>query len=287
MSASTTALPVEHPADVELHIRPKKGWIGIDFAELWVCKELLGFLIWKDVKVRYKQTVLGMVWAILQPLLSMAIFTVIFGNFVGIGAKLPEGLSYPLFVYAGLLPWQFYSTAVNTGGMSLVNQQHLLTKVYFPRLFLPASALGVAGVDWLISFAVFLVLIPLLGGQFLWTLVFVPFLLLLTGVVALGMSYLLSALTVHYRDFRFLIPFMLQTWMYLTPVIYPSKLLGEYSWILAINPLTGLIDAYRGCILGMEFSVINLLISLVVAAGLLVFGALYFKRTERRFADIA
>lgn len=269
----------------EIVIRPRKGWIGIDWAELVRYRELLYFLVWRDVKVRYKQTVLGAAWAILQPVFSMVIFSIIFGKF----AKIPsDGLPYPIFVYAGLLPWTFFSNSVRLSGMSLVNQSQLLTKIYFPRLFVPTASIGAGLVDFALSFTVYLAIM-------LWymrlpglTVLLLPLLLLLTVITALGTGYLLAGLTVTYRDFRFVIPFMLQVWMYASPVIYPVTLLPEkYRWIMALNPMSGIIGGFRSTLLNQPIDWSGLAISSLVAISVLVFGLYNFRRVERRFADIA
>lgn len=269
----------------EIVIRPRKGWIGIDWAELVRYRELLYFLVWRDVKVRYKQTVLGAAWAVIQPVFSMVIFSIIFGKF----AKIPsEGLPYPIFVYAGLLPWTFFSNAVRQSGMSLVNQSHLLTKIYFPRLFVPAACIGAGLVDFALSFGVYL-------GIMLWymhlpglTVLLLPLLVLLTIITALGTGYLLAGLTVTYRDFRFVIPFMMQAWMYASPVVYPMTLLPEkYRWIMALNPMSGVIGGFRSTLLNQPIDWSGLGISSLTAISIFLFGLHNFRRVERRFADIA
>jgi lipopolysaccharide transport system permease protein len=266
-------------------ILPRSGWMPIDWRELWEFRELLYFLVWRDIKVRYKQTVLGIAWAVLQPVLSMVVFTVIFGRF----AKIPsENLPYAVFVYAGLLPWMFFSNSVSHGGQSLVNQQYLLTKIYLPRLFLPTASIGVALVDLAISFGVYGVILALYGVMPSWQTVFVPLLVLLTAVAALGLSLLVSAMMVSYRDLRYVVQFMLQALMYVSPVVYPVSLIPRrYQWLLALNPMAGIIDGYRAAILGKPWNLTTLCVSTMTALGLFVFGLFYFRRTERRFADIA
>lgn len=269
----------------ETIIRPRRGWIAINWSELWERRELLVSLVMRDVQVRYKQTVLGASWAILQPVFSMLIFTIIFGRF----AQIPsEGVPYAVFVYAGLLPWTFFSTAVTQAGQSLVNQQALLTKIYLPRMFIPAAPVGGALVDLAISFGVFAILLAVYGQVPGWGIVMVPGLVLLTVAAALGMGLLLAALTVSYRDFRYVVPFMMQAWMYASPVIFPFSIVpAEYRWLLALNPLAGIIDGFRAAFLGRSFDWLTLGISASMSIGLLVFGMFYFRKTERRFADIA
>lgn len=274
----------------EIVIEPRRGWLTIDRRELWRHRELLFFLVWRDVKVRYKQTVLGVAWAVLVPVLSMLVFTAIFGNFAGFKGKLPTGLqvAYPVYVYAGLLPWLFFSNAISLGGLSLVNQQQLLTKIYFPRLFVPTATVGSALVDMGLSFCIFLGLLAYYGIVPSIGIVFVPLLVVWTAVASLGIAYLLSALTVAYRDFKFVIPFTVQIWQFLSPVVYPSSMVPErYRWLLALNPLTGIIDGFRAAVFGVPVSWLNLGISALSAAALFTLGITYFRQTERRFADIA
>jgi lipopolysaccharide transport system permease protein len=273
--------PLELP---ELVIEPRRGWVGIDWRELVHFRELLYFLVWRDVKVRYKQTVLGVAWAVLQPLLSMAIFTVIFGKL----AKLPsDGLPYAVFVLVGLVPWTFFATAVGQSAQSLVNQQHLLTKVYFPRMFMPAAAVGVALVDLAISFCVLAVFLAIYRVGPGWGVAAVPLLVLLTLLVATGMGLLLSAVTVMYRDFKYVVPFMLQVWMYLSPVVYPVSLVPpRWQWMLALNPMAGIIDGFRSALLGKQWNWGALLVSAGVSVGVFVVGLVGFRRMERKFADV-
>jgi lipopolysaccharide transport system permease protein len=269
----------------EVLLRPRRGWVAIDWRELWLQRELLFFLILRDVKVRYKQTVLGVGWAVLQPLFMMVIFTLFFGRMAGIPS---HGFPYPVFNYAGLLPWVFFSNSVTLAGLSLVNHQALLTKVYLPRLFVPSAHIGGALVDLSISFCVFLVLMTAYGIMPGSGVVMLPVLILLTIAAALGAGLTLAALTVSYRDFRYLQQFMLQAWMFLSPVIYPlSEVPERYQWIMALNPLTGIIEGYRSAFLGLPWNWPVLGISTVVTALMLMFGLFYFRKTERRFADIA
>ena len=271
-------------ADV-LVIEPQRGWRSIDFGELWRYRELLYFLVWRDIKVRYKQTVIGAAWAILQPLCQMVIFSVIFGAF----AKIPsEGFPYPIFVYAGLLPWTFFANAVSQSSVSLVNQSQLLTKVYFPRLFIPSSSIGVGLVDFSLSFGVYVCLMLWYGHAPGVSVVLLPLLLLLTMMTALGVGVFLASVTVAYRDFRLVVPFMVQIWMYLSPVVYAVTLVPEkYRWIMAFNPMTGIIGGFRSVLLNQPVDWNALGISLLISSILLTIGVANFRRTERRFADIA
>ncbi len=274
----------------ELVIAPHSGWIAVDVRELWRHRELLYFLVWRDVKVRYKQTVLGVAWAVLVPVLSMLVFTVIFGNFAGLKDTLPEGLqnAYPVYVYAGLLPWLFFANAVSLGGLSLVNQQQLLTKIYFPRLFVPTATVGGGLVDMGISFCIFLGLMALYRIAPPTTVVFLLPLVFLLILASLGIAFLLSALTVSYRDFKFVIPFLVQIWQFLSPVVYPSTIIPDrYRWLLALNPLTGIVDGFRSVLLGTPFPGLTVGVSSLTTIVLFTFGMMYFRKTERRFADVA
>jgi len=266
-------------------IRASRGWIGIDWPELWRFRELLYFLVWRDFKVRYKQTTLGVAWAVLQPVFNMVVFTIIFGRLAHLAS---DGLPYAVFVYAGLLPWTFFSAGVNLAGLSLVNQQNLLTKVYFPRLFVPAASIGAGLVDLAISFGVYAVILAFYRFPPSWQIVYLPFLILLTVLATLGAGLLLAALTVTYRDFRFVIPFMLQAMMYISPVVYPVSLVPKrYAWLLALNPMAGIIDAYRSAILGKPWNLTTLSVSTATTLILFTYGLFYFRKTERKFADIA
>ncbi len=270
---------------MELVIRPRRGWIGIDWAELYRYRELLYFLIWRDVKVRYKQTVLGIAWAVLPPVFTMVVFTVVFGGF----AQLPsEGLPYPVFTYAGLLPFTFFSNGVSQAGQSLINQQHLLTKVYFPRLFVPSSAIGSGVVDFAISFGVYACILAIYGVTPSWGIVFMPFLVVITILASLGLGYMLAALTVAYRDFRYVLPFLVQALMYISPVIWSVETVpSRYQWIFGLNPMTGVIDGFRSAVSGKPWNMTLISMAVLVSAALFAFGLFYFRKTERRFADIA
>ena len=268
-----------------LVIQPRSGWIPIDWRELWEAREILAYLVLRDVKVRYKQTVLGVAWAVLQPLFTMAIFTVIFGRLAGIPS---DGLPYAVFVFAGLLPWTYFSNAVNSASGSLLNQQALLTKIYLPRLFLPGTAIGGGLIDLGISFLVFLAIMGWYRVMPSWGFLAVPFLVLLTTAAALGVGLVLAAVTVTYRDFRYVVPFMIQSWMYVSPVIYPVSVVPpQWQWALAINPMVGVIDGFRSALLGLPWNLTTLTVSTLSAFLMLTYGLFYFRKTERRFADIA
>ena len=279
-----SATPHDHEVR-RLVIRPRSGWIAIDWRELWESRELLYFLVLRDVKVRYKQTVLGVAWAVLQPLFTMLIFTLIFGRF----AKIPsDGVPYALFVFAGLLPWTFFSNNISQASMSLMNQQTLLTKIYLPRLFIPSSSIGSGLIDLLVSFGVFAMLMIYYRVGLGPGVLVVPFLVLMTAAASLGIGLWLAALIVTYRDFRYVVPFLVQSWMYLSPVIYPVSMVpAKWQPLLAINPMAGIIDGFRSALLGLPWNYTTIGISTVSSLVLLAFGLGYFRKTERSFADVA
>jgi len=265
-------------------IEPARGWRMLDWRELWAYRELLWVLTTRDIKVRYKQTVLGAGWAILRPFITMVIFSVVFGQL----ARMPsDGLPYPVFVYAALLPWTFFSTAIATSGQSLVGSAHLVSKVYFPRLIIPLSSVGAGLVDLLISTGVLLLMMLYYGVGWSWNLLAAPLLLLFVIFTALGVGTLLSALTVAYRDFTHLTPFMVQIWMFITPVIFPVSLVPDrWQWVLYLNPMTGLVEGFRSAFLGRPFDLAGLGISFAIAIAVFLVGVAYFEKVERRFADI-
>jgi lipopolysaccharide transport system permease protein len=288
-AAAMTAASSDQP---ELVIKPRKGWIAVDWRELWTHRELLYFLVWRDVKVRYKQAVLGIAWAVLAPVLSVMVFTLIFGS-KGMGADkhLPPGLPTSLFIFAGLIPWLFISAAINGGGLALVNQQNLLSKIYMPRLFIPTSTIGSSLVDMCISFGVFFGFMAFKGYTPSVGVLLLPLLILLTVLMSMGLAFSLSAMTVTYRDLRFLIPFITQIGMWVSAVVFPYKTIGvlaNHEWVLLFNPIFGIIDAFRSALFpGWGWRPWHLLASILWTAAILAFGLFYFRKTERRFADIA
>lgn len=265
-------------------INPPAGWRMLDWRELWAYRELLSVLTMRDIKVRYKQTVLGAAWAVIRPFLTMVIFSVVFGQL----AKMPsDGYPYPVFVYAALLPWTFFAGAISTSGQSLIGSSNLVSKVYFPRLIIPLSSVGAGLIDLLISTGILLLLMLWYGVGWTWHLLAVPLLLAAVVFAALGVGTLLSALTVSYRDFTHLTPFLVQIWMYVTPVIFPVTLVPErWQWLLYLNPMTGLVEGFRSAFLGKPFDPAGLGISCVITIALLIVGVLYFEKVERRFADV-
>lgn len=266
-------------------IEPKKGWVPLDFKELWDFKELLYFLVKRDIKVRYKQTVLGGLWAIIQPFFTMIVFSLFFGRL----AKMPsDGIPYPIFVYAGLLPWTYFANAISASGNSLVGNAHLIRKVYFPRLIIPSSSALAGLLDFFIAMMVLgLMMIYYKFVPTLSILLF-PFLVGLTFLCAVGVGLWLSALNVEYRDIRYVIPFLIQIWMFVSPVIYPVSMVGEkYRWVLALNPMGGIIKAYRASLLGHQpVDWFLLAISTFITLFLFISGLYYFRRMERTFADV-
>ncbi|MGA9770110.1 MAG: ABC transporter permease [Blastocatellia bacterium] len=264
-------------------IEASRARVPINFPDLWAYRELLYFLVWRDVRVRYKQTVLGAAWAILQPLITMIIFTYFFGKL----ARVPtEGIPYPIFFYTGLLLWTYFSNAVMSGANSLIGNTNLITKVYFPRLVIPASAIGAGLIDFAI--ASFLLIGLLIYYNFPVTvgyLMLVP-LVGLTTLFALGMAVWLSALNVRYRDVRYVLPFLIQVWLFLSPVIYPSTLVPEeWRWLMILNPLTGIIEGFRAALFGREFHWPSLGYSTGFVILLIVYASYTFRRMERHFAE--
>lgn len=270
---------------METIIRPKKTFSLQDIKDVWRYRELLYFFSWKDLKVRYKQTLIGILWAVFQPFITMVVFTLIFSRL----AKIPsDGIPYPIFVYVGLLIWQFFSTAVTDASDSLVGNQNIITKVFFPRLILPLSATLTKLVDFFFASLVLVILIfyyhysPHLLG-----LLILPLLLLITFLLASGAGMFLAAINVKYRDVHYVLPFFIQIMLFVTPVIYPASIAGKYSKLLALNPMTGVIKAAQAAILGnAPVNWTLLLISGSVAVAIFVIGLFYFKLTEKYFADI-
>jgi lipopolysaccharide transport system permease protein len=287
MSAPVPAVP-ELPV---LWIKPSRGWKALNLREIWTHRELLFFFIWRDVKVRYKQTVLGAAWAILQPLLTMIIFTVFFGRLARVGS---DGLPYPVFSYTGLLPWTFFAHGITHAATSVVGQGNLIKKIYFPRLIVPIAQVVGGLVDFCIAFLVLIAMMIYYGIQPTAAVVFLPLLLFLAMITALGVGLWIAALTVEYRDFRYVVPFMVQMWLFVTPVIYPASRvtakLAEYGvpgWLYGLNPMAGVVEGFRWALLGSGRSPGPVLAaSALVSVLLLVSGAFFFRRMEKTFADV-
>lgn len=272
-----------------VYLRPSRGWIGLNLADLWAYRELIFFLTWRDVKVRYKQAVLGIGWAALQPILTMVIFTIIFGRFANLppDSGIPRDW-YPVFSFAGILPWQLFQGALQRSGVSLVGNANLLTKVYFPRLIIPIAAVGAGLIDFLVSFLVMMALMVYFGVPFTWNLLWLPFLVLLTLLTALAVGLWLSALNVQYRDVQHMIPFLLQAWMYASPVAYSIDIINVSStWrlVYGLNPLAGVIQGFRWVLLGSNPPDQLMLVSVAMVVVLFISGLFYFRRMEQHFAD--
>jgi lipopolysaccharide transport system permease protein len=271
-------------ADSLILIESEDNGSALNLREIWAYRELLFFLTWRDIKIRYKQTLLGAAWAIIQPLFAMLLFTLLFGKL----GKIPsDNIPYPLFAYAGLLPWTFFANAVTNSGNSLVGSTSLITKVYFPRMIIPAAAVAAGLVDFLIAF---LLLIPLLiyyRISLTLNLLMLPLFFILTTVLALGVGMWMSALNVRFRDVRYALPFMIQLWLFASPVIYPLSMVPEkWKWILSLNPMTGIIEGFRASLFGKPFPWQTIVVSTVLTLIVLVWSAYAFQRVENTFADI-
>ena len=283
---NTMATPSRVMDDVPVVlIQPRRGWLKFDLAALYRYRELLYFLTWRDVIVRYKQAAVGVAWAVLQPLLTMVVFTVIFGRF----AKMPsDNLPYPIFAFTALLPWNYFAQAISRAGTSLVSNANLVSKVYFPRLVIPISGAIAPLVDFAISFVILLGMMAWYGIAPTWGVLMLPVFTLLAVVTAVAVSLYLAALNVKYRDVGHTIPFLVQFWMYASPVVYSVSIIPErWRLLYSLNPMVGVIEGFRWALLGKEqpdFMVMAM--SALIVTILLVGGLVYFKRTERVFADI-
>ena len=267
-------------------IKATKGWSNLNLGELWEFRELLFFFVWRDVKVRYKQTVLGASWAILQPFFTMVVFSLFFGKL----AKMPsDGIPYPIFSYAALVPWTFFSNGISKGASSLVGGGNLLKKIYFPRMALPISSTLAGIVDFILAFIVLIIMMIYYNIFPTSNIIWLPFLLLLALISCLGVALWLSAMNVQFRDVRYVVPFIVQAWLFATPVVYPASLIKDSFWqaIYALNPMVGVIEGFRWALLGTDTAPGPLIaVSATVAVILLLSGAFYFRRMERTFADV-
>jgi lipopolysaccharide transport system permease protein len=275
-----------------VHIKPTKGWASLNLRDLWTYRELIYFMIWRDLKVRYKQTVLGVTWAILQPFLQMVVFSIFFGELAGMPTD--NGIPYPIFSYAALLPFTLFTKALNDASRSLVGHQNMVSKIYFPRLILPLSSVLGGVVDFALAFIVLIGLMIyysvtggfqfILNAAWLW----LPFFILLALVTALGVALWLSALYVQYRDVGYMLPFLAEFWKFVSPVVYSSSMIPEqWQMLYSINPMVGVINGFRWALLGAPSPIgMGLLVSTVVAILLLATGWVYFRRMERTFADL-
>lgn len=303
MSLGTKSLREDEAPSEPVHLAPvgaddlpltvierKPGWHFFDTHELWRYRELLVFLIWRDLKVRYKQTVLGVLWAVLQPLAIMIAFSLFFHRLADLRSG---GAPYPLYVLTGLIPWIFFANAISTAGQSIVGNQELVTKLYFPRVIIPMASVMAALVDFVIAFGMLLITIPLFGWSYTWKLLYIPPFMALLAITAMGVGALLAALTVAYRDFRHVVPFLVQLWMFATPTIYIKEYIDlkdvNLRLLLPLNPADGLITSFRTAALGLPFeeeALYALILSSLVGFLVFVAGCLYFRRVERSFADI-
>ena len=283
MSVATHAVSTQ-PAGHVVDIEPSSGMRAIQVGELWTYRELLYFLVWRDIKVRYKQTVLGAAWAVLQPVATMAVFAVFLGRLAHVPS---DGLPYPLFSFSGLVPWTYFATAVTGGAMSVVGSQQLISKVYFPRLLVPLAATATPLVDFAVAMATLVAMLAWYHVTPTAAVVWLPLLILFAAATAFAVSLWLSALMVVYRDVRYLVPFFMQFWMFATPVAYPASLVPQ-KWraLYALNPMTGVIEGFRWALVGGPAPGAIVLVSAAAVAVLLVGGVFFFRRLEGTFADV-
>lgn len=265
-------------------IKPSGSWVNLGLRDLWAYRELLYFLIWRDVKVRYKQAALGILWVVLQPLLSTLILTIFLGKL----ARVPsDGLPYPVFVYAGLLPWTFFAAAVTSSGNSLVGSSNLITKIYFPRMIIPGASVGARLVDFGIGFLNLIGLMIYYRVGISKTILVLPLVIVLITLLALAIGMWASGINVKYRDVGVALPVLIQLWMFASPVMYPSSLVpAKYEWLYRLNPVTGILDGFRAALFGQEIDWTALGISAGFTIGLLVYSAYAFRRMEKNFADV-
>lgn len=284
------SIPIPRPPDVAARtavhvIRPPQGWLELRFAELWEYRELLYFFVWRDIKVRYKQTLVGAGWAVLQPLLAMLVFTLFFGML----AKIPSGgLPYPVFYFCALLPWMYFANALTTATTTIVDHQRVITKVFFPRVLLPVSSVLAGLLDLAIGFALLLGMLAFYGIRPTWAVLWLPGFVLLALTTALGVGLWLSALNALYRDVRYVVPFIVQVWMFASPVVYPASLVpAEWRWLYGLNPMVGVIEGFRWAVTGSgEVLGTTLLASSLAVLVILVTGLLYFQRVESAIVDV-
>lgn len=282
---ATSALPSNLPPLEEIRLEPPRGWASLDLPAIWRHRELLYYLTWRDVKVRYKQTILGAAWAIVQPFSTMIVFTLFFGR---LAAMPSDGIPYPLFTFAALIPWTFFSNGLSMASNSLVGHANLITKVYFPRLLVPLASVVAGFIDFVLAFVLLLLMMLWYGIAPSWQILTLPVPVTLLVMTAFGVGLWLSALNVQFRDVRFTVPFLCQLWMFASPIAYPASLLrGPWRIIYGVNPITGVVEWFRWALFqsgtppGPMF-----LVSVAVSLALLVSGAIYFRAMERSFADV-
>lgn len=276
------------PTSIEgfhIHISPSKGWVSLRLNDLWLYRELLYFFVWRDLKIRYKQTILGASWAIIQPLFTMVIFSLFFGRL----AQVPsDGIPYPIFSYAALVPWTFFANGIIQASNTLVNNSNMVKKIYFPRLLMPVSAVMAGIVDFVLAFIVLLMMMAYFRIYPTTNIIWLPLFLFLALITSLGTGFWLSAMNAQFRDIRYIAPFLIQAWMFLTPIAYPSSLIPEpWRVIYGINPMAGVVEGFRWALLGTDtMPGLMTVISGIVAIIILVSGAYYFRRMENTFADV-
>lgn len=289
-AAAVTTASTQQPAPgiKPVHLRPRPGWKLVDFTDLWYYRELLWFLAMRDVKVRYKQALFGFAWALIQPVVPMLVMAVFFGKLGGMEEQVGGAYPYFVFLFAGMLPWTFFAAAIGASSGSLVNNQGLVQKVYFPRLIMPVAAVGAPLVDHLVALVALIAVGVWQGVPLSWSLLWVPVVMGIIIVASLAVGVLLAALMVSYRDFRYIVPLMIQVWFFGTPAIYAdvSKVPDRYQWLIAWNPMNDPIAAFRAAVLNQPIDFQSLGKSLVVIAAVLLVGLIYFRKTERRFADV-
>lgn len=268
-----------------IRIQPSRGWIALRLGEIWNYRELITIFVWRDLKVRYRQTIIGVMWAIFQPLLTMVIFSVFFGRL----AQIPsDEIPYPIFSYAALVPWTFFANSINLASNSLVNNADMIKKIYFPRLTMPLAAVFAGLVDFILAFVILIGMILFYGFIPTINILWFPLFVLLAMITSLGVSLWLSAMNVQFRDVRYMIPFITQAWLFATPVAYPSSLLSEpWRTLYGLNPMVGVVEGFRWALLGTDTAPgFMIIVSFFVAVLLLVSGLYYFRRMERKFADV-
>lgn len=276
--------PVAHPTQYLVTIEATRSWVPLNLGDLWAYRELLYFMTWRDLKVRYKQTALGIGWVVMQPLLTTLIFSIFLGKLARLNS---DDIPYPIFVFAGLLPWTFFSGAVTNSGNSLVSSAHLITKVYFPRLIIPAAAIGARLVDFAIAFVILILMMLYYRVPLTLSILMLPVLIGLITLFALAVGTWTSALNVKYRDVGVALPVLIQLWMFVSPVLYPASYVPqEYRWIYALNPIVGIVENLRSALFDKPFDWVALALSFVITFALLIYAAYDFRRMERTFADI-
>lgn len=287
MSINEDVLPlvVEPSGPIHTRIEPSRGFVSLKVGELWAYRELLYFLIWRDVKVRYKQTALGIAWAVIQPVMTMVVFSVFFGKLAKLSS---DGTPYPIFTFAALVPWTLFSNGLAQGTNSLVGSSNLIKKVYFPRLIIPTATVLAGVVDFVVAFGVLLVLMLIYGIAPTINTLWIPGFLILTVIASLGVSLWLSALNVEYRDIKYVIPFLTQIWLFATPIAYSSSLLNEpWRTVYGLNPMVGVVEGFRWALLGTDTRPgTMILVSIAASVFLMISGAYYFRRMEKTFADV-